>query len=295
MAKHANAGGCCGGNHDHASHAPGGATVRDPVCGMAVDPATSQHRFAYQGKTYHFCSAGCRTKFAADPSGYLDKTRVKAEAPEGAIYTCPMHPQIRQVGPGSCPICGMALEPEVASLDAPPNPELADMTRRFWIGLVLSIPPVVLEMGGHLVGGHGWVDPTLSNWIQLVFATPVVLWAGWPFFVRGWQSLLTRNLNMFTLIAMGTGVAYVYSVIGTIAPEIFPATFRGHGGAVAVYFEAAAVITVLVLLGQVLELRAREATSGAIKALLGLQPKTARRVKDDGSDEEVELDAVAVG
>ena len=178
-------------------------------------------------------------------------------APEGTIYTCPMHPQIRQVGPGNCPICGMALEPEVASLDAPPNPELAGMTRRFWIGLVLSLPAVVLEMGAHLAGGHGWIDQTLSNWIQLVFATPVVLWAGWPFFVRGWQSLVTRNLNMFTLIAMGTGVAYVYSLIGTVVPDIFPATFRGHDGAVAVYFEAAAVITVLVLLVQVLELRAR--------------------------------------
>ena len=189
----------------------------------------------------------------------------------------------------------MALEPEVASLDAPPNPELADMTRRFWIGLVLALPAVVLEMGGHLVGGHGLIDPTLSNWIQFAFATPVVLWAGWPFFVRGWQSLLTRNLNMFTLIAVGTGVAYVYSVIGTIAPGIFPATFRGHGGAVAVYFESAAVITVLVLLGQVLELRAREATSGAIKALLRLAPKTARRIGGDGADHEVEIDTLAVG
>jgi Cu+-exporting ATPase len=215
--------------------------------------------------------------------------------PEGAIYTCPMHPEIRQVGPGSCPICGMALEPEVASLDTPPNPELADMTRRFWIGLVLALPAVVLEMGGHLVGGHSWVDPTLSNWIQFAFATPVVLWAGWPFFVRGWQSLVTRNLNMFTLIAMGTGVAYVYSVIGTVAPGMFPATFRGHGGAVAVYFEAAAVITVLVLLGQVLELRAREATSGAIKALLQLAPKTARRIGDDGADHEVEIETLVVG
>src|SRR6202022_1934940 len=234
-------------------------------------------------------------KFAADPQGYLDSSKPKAAVPEGTIYTCPMHPQIRQVGPGSCPICGMALEPEVASLDTPPNPELADMTRRFWIGLALSVPPVALEMGGHLVGGHGWVDQTLSNWIQLVFATPVVIWAGWPFFVRGWQSLLTRNLNMFTLIAMGTGVAYVYSLIGTVAPDIFPATFRGHGGAVAVYFEAAAVITVLVLLGQVLELRAREATSGAIRALLDLAPKTARRIRADRSDEDVALDAVAVG
>src|SRR5947208_2112448 len=216
-------------------------------------------------------------------------------APEGTIYTCPMHPQIRQVGPGNCPICGMALEPEVASLDAPPNPELADMTRRFWIGLMLSLPAVVLEMGGHLAGGHGWIDQTLSNWIQLVFATPVVLWTGWPFFVRGWQSLVSRNLNMFTLIAMGTGVAYVYSLIGTVVPDIFPATFRGHDGAVAVYFEAAAVITVLVLLGQVLELRAREATSGAIKALLELAPKTARVVDENGTDHEVPIDSLKVG
>ncbi|WOH66354.1 heavy metal translocating P-type ATPase [Bradyrhizobium sp. BWA-3-5] len=292
---------CCGGHGDHAHighghHHDGAATVRDPVCGMTVNPATSKHRFDYKGETFHFCSAGCRTKFAADPLAYLEKDkRPKPAVPEGTIYTCPMHPEIRQVGPGSCPICGMALEPEVASLDAPPNPELADMTRRFWIGLVLSVPAVILEMGGHLVGGHGWVDQTLSNWIQLAFATPVVLWAGWPFFMRGWQSLVTRNLNMFTLIAMGTGVAYVYSVIGTLAPGIFPDTFRSHGGAVAVYFEAAAVITVLVLLGQVLELRAREATSGAIKALLQLAPKTARRIGDDGADHEVEIDTLAVG
>jgi Cu+-exporting ATPase len=218
-----------------------------------------------------------------------------ADVPDGTIYTCSMHPQIRQVGPGICPICGMALEPEVASLDAGPNPELADMTRRFWVGAALSLPPVVLEMGGHLAGSHVWIDQTLSNWIQLVFATPVVLWAGWPFFVRGWQSLVTRNLNMFTLIGMGTSVAYLYSVIGTLAPQIFPATFRGHGGAVAAYFEAAAVITVLVLLGQVLELRAREATSGAIKALLQLAPKTARRVGSDGAEHEVDIESLAVG
>jgi P-type Cu+ transporter len=292
---------CCGGHggHDHrGDHQPpadDGAKVLDPVCGMTVDPATSKHRFEHQGKTFHFCSAGCRGKFAADPAKYLDNEQPEAEVPAGTIYTCPMHPQIRQVGPGSCPICGMALEPEVASLDAPPNPELADMTRRFWIGAVLSVPPVVLEMGGHLLGGHNWVDPTLSNWIQFVFATPVVLWAGWPFFVRGWQSLVTCNLNMFTLIAMGTGVAYVYSVIGTLFPQSFPATFRGHGGAVAVYFEAASVITVLVLLGQVLELRARAATSGAIKALLQLAPKTARRVGDDGSDHEVAIDTLKAG
>ncbi|MDP3692667.1 heavy metal translocating P-type ATPase, partial [Bradyrhizobium sp.] len=301
-ARNKGAGGCCGGglHHHHAGHShdhpsAGGATVRDPVCGMTVDPATSKHRFDHQGQTFHFCSAGCRTKFAADPSAYLGNSKPKAEAPEGAIYTCPMHPQIRQVGAGSCPICGMALEPEVASLDTPPNPELADMTRRFWIGLLLALPAIVLEMGGHLVGGHDWVDPTLSNWIQFVFATPVVLWAGWPFFVRGFQSIKTRNLNMFTLIAIGTGVAYVYSLVGTIAPGVFPAAFRGHGGAVAVYFESAAVITVLVLLGQVLELRAREATSGAIKALLELAPKTARRIGDDGADHEVQIDSLQVG
>ena len=296
--------GCCGGggHGDHAGHghhhhhAAPGTGVLDPVCGMTVDPATSKHRFEHRGETFHFCSAGCRTKFAADPAKYLNKNAAPpAEMPEGTIYTCPMHPEIRQVGPGSCPICGMALEPEVASLDAGPNPELDDMTRRFWIGVLLSLPTVVLEMGGHLAVGHGWVDPTLSNWIQLAFSTPVVLWVGWPFFVRGWQSLQTRNLNMFTLIAIGTGVAYLYSVVGTVAPQLFPATFRGHGGAVPVYFESASVITVLVLLGQVLELRAREATSGAIKALLRLAPKTARRIGDDGHDHEVEIESLVVG
>jgi P-type Cu+ transporter len=286
------------GHHHH--HADAAKTARDPVCGMSVNPETSKHRFEHGGTTYHFCCNGCRAKFEADPAKYLDKAKAGAKAnpvpvPEGAIYTCPMHPEIRQVGPGSCPICGMALEPDVVSLDDAPNPELADMTRRFWIGAALSVPPVVLEMGGHLVGGHGLIDPTWSNWIQLVFASPVVIWAGWPFFVRGWQSLLTRNLNMFTLIAMGTGVAYVYSLIGTVVPQAFPATFRGHDGAVAVYYEAAAVITVLVLLGQVLELRAREATSGAIKALLQLAPKTARRIGDDGDDHEVEIDSLKAG
>lgn len=288
---------CCGSHAGHAHHnADLAAKVLDPVCGMTVDPATSKHRFEHCGKTFHFCSAGCRTKFAADPAKYLAKEKsTEPEMPAGTVYTCPMHPEIRQVGAGSCPICGMALEPEVASLETGPNPELADMTRRFWIGGALALAPVVLEMGGHLAGPHNWIDPTLSSWIQLVFATPVVLWAGWPFLVRGWQSLLTRNLNMFTLIAMGTGVAYVYSLIGTIAPQLFPATFRGHEGAVAVYFEAAAVITVLVLLGQVLELRARDATSGAIKALLQLAPKTARRVDADGSEHEVEIDALHAG
>ncbi|WP_257167557.1 heavy metal translocating P-type ATPase [Bradyrhizobium sp. SRS-191] len=289
-----NAGACCG-DHDYHAHDHDAAKVIDPVCGMSVDPATSKHRFDHQGHTFHFCSAGCRTKFAADPAKYLDKREPPPEMPAGTIYTCPMHPEIRQEGPGTCPICGMALEPDVISLDDAPNPELADMSRRFWIGAVLAAPVVVLEMGGHLVGGHGLIDPVLSNWIQLALATPVVLWAGWPFFVRGWQSVQTRNLNMFTLIAMGTGVAYVYSVIATLMPQAFPPAFRGHGGSVAVYFEAASVITILVLLGQVLELRAREATSGAIKALLQLAPKTARRLDADGNDHEVEIAELAVG
>src|SRR5690242_8639852 len=296
---HGNAAASCGhaGHHHHHSADPAKA-ARDPVCGMSVNPETARNRFDFNGATYHFCCNGCRTKFEADPLKYLDKAKPEAAqtpVPAGTIFTCPMHPEIRQVGPGSCPICGMALEPDVVSLDDTPNPELADMTRRFWIGAALSVPLVVLEMGGHFTGGHGLIDPALSNWIQLACATPVVLWAGWPFFVRGWQSLVTRNLNMFTLIAMGTGVAYLYSTVGTLFPQVFPATFRAHDGTVSVYFEAAAVITVLVLLGQVLELRAREATSGAIKALLKLAPRTARRVGEDGNDHEVEIDSLKTG
>jgi len=277
------------------AEAPAG-TVKDPVCGMNVDPHTAKHRHEYKGHPYYFCSAGCRTKFAADPEKYLNKDQRAAEpVPEGAIYTCPMHPEIRQVGPGTCPICGMGLEPELATADTGPNPELIDMTHRFWIGLALTAPVFVLEMGSHLFNLHALISPTVSNWIQFALATPVVLWAGAPFFVRGWQSVVTRNLNMFTLIAIGTGVAYLYSVVATLAPGIFPEVFRGPGGAVPVYFEAAAVITVLVLLGQVLELRAREATSGAIRALLDLAPKTARRVLPDGGDEEISLDEVVAG
>ena len=283
--------------HEHDAHESGVKDgVRDPVCGMLVDPHTTQHRHQHEGRTYYFCSGGCRSKFAAEPTKYLTKSSKSVEnIPEGAIYTCPMHPQIRQVGPGSCPICGMALEPVLATAEAGPNAELIDMSRRFWIGLILSLPVVALEMGGHLTGLLHYVSQTTSNWVQMILATPVVLWGGWPFFVRGWNSLITRNLNMFTLIAMGTGVAWVYSVIATLAPQIFPAAFRISGGAVAVYFEAAAVITVLVLLGQVLELRARETTSGAIRALLDLAPKTARRIRDGGADEEVQLDQVHVG
>jgi len=263
---------------------------------MTVDPHSAKHRHAYQGRPYYFCSAGCREKFIADPARYLKpEVGQAASVPPGTIYTCPMHPEIRQPGPGSCPICGMALEPEVVSADTKANPELADMTRRFWIGLTLAVPVFALEMGGHLTDLHRWLGQQSSNWIQLLLATPVVLWAGWPFFERAWTSLKTRNLNMFTLIAMGTGVAWVYSIAGTLWPGLFPETMRGHDGSIAVYFEAAAVITVLVLLGQVLELRAREQTSGAIRALLDLSPKMARRIRPDGIDEDVSLDQVNAG
>ncbi|MGK9334611.1 copper-transporting P-type ATPase [Sinorhizobium meliloti] len=221
--------------------------------------------------------------------------RAVAAQTEDAIYTCPMHPQVRQVGPGNCPICGMALEPEIATNETGPSPELADMRRRFWISLVLAMPVLILEMGGHLVDLHMLLTPQMSNWLQLVLATPVVLWGGWPFFERAWRSIIARHLNMFTLIAMGTGAAWVYSVVATAAPGLFPATYRSDGGAVAVYFEAAAVITVLVLLGQVLELRAREQTGGAIRALLDLAPKTARRIEGEGNEVDVPLEAVAVG
>ena len=289
--------------HDHApghSHAHGAGDgldpglVRDPVCGMSVDPARTPHHAEHDGRAYHFCSAGCRTKFVAGPARYLTPKGEAPPAPAGTVYTCPMHPQVRQIGPGSCPICGMALEPEVAAVDGGPNPELADMTRRFWIGLALALPVFALEMGQHLTGVT-LVAPRASAWIQLVLATPVVLWSGWPFFERGARSLVTRHLNMFTLIAMGVGVAWVYSLAATLAPGGFPHAFHGAHGGVPVYFEAAAVITVLALLGQVLELRARERTSGALKALLDLAPATARRVGPDGADEEVGLDEVAVG
>nr|WP_283804978.1 heavy metal translocating P-type ATPase [Afipia broomeae] len=267
----------------------------DPVCGMTVDPASAKHRFAYKGQDYFFCSAGCRTRFEGDPEKYLapKSSQPEEKMPEGTVYTCPMHPEVRQVGPGNCPICGMALEPETVSLDDKPDPELIDMTRRFWIGLALTLPVFVIDMAAHLGGIH-LLPLQTSNWLSFALATPVVLWAGWPFFERGWHSVKTRNLNMFTLIAMGTGVAYAYSVVATLAPQVFPDAFRDHHGAVAVYFEAAAVITVLVLLGQVLELRARARTSGAIRALLGLAPKTARRVSQTG-DEDIDIDAIAVG
>jgi Cu+-exporting ATPase len=264
---------------------------------MTVDPHTAPHRANIGGKAYYFCSAGCHAKFEADPTKYVPATTPTSAAalPKDAIYTCPMHPEIRQIGPGSCPICGMALEPLDLSVTTHENAELIDMMRRFWIGLAMAVPVVVLEMGGHLFGQHHLIAPKSSQWVQFALATPVVLWAGWPFFVRAWRSLVSRSLNMFTLIAMGTGVAWLYSVAAVAAPGMFPGAFRSVDGSVAVYFEAAAVITVLVLLGQVLELRAREQTSGAIKALLNLAPKTARRIRQDGTEEEVTLDVVQVG
>lgn len=272
-------------------------TATDPVCGMSVDPAASEHQAEHRGTVYRFCSPGCRTKFEADPERYLAPRDAQTPAKPGATYTCPMHPQIRQVGPGSCPICGMALEPVEVTADAQPNHELADMTRRFWIGLVLALPVFILEMGGHVpaLGLDHLVPMQASIWIQFALATPVVLWAGWPFFQRGWASLVSRNLNMFTLIALGSGAAYLYSLVATFLPGLFPAGFRGMDGTVAVYYEAAAVITVLVLLGQVLELRARDQTGGAIRALLNLAPKTARRLREDGSNEEIQVDQVAAG
>ena len=271
--------------------------VQDPVCGMMVDPATAKHRAVHEGRGYFFCSNRCLEKFRADPLAFLRGGREQpgpAQSP-GVVFTCPMHPQIRQMGPGACPICGMALEPETPTASINPNPELIGMTRRFWIGLVLAAPVVALAMSGDVPALRAGIPPHVSNWIQLILASPVVLWAGWPFFERGWVSLRTRNLNMFTLIAMGTGVAWIYSLVATIAPALFPSAFRSLDGSVPTYFEAAAVIVVLVLLGQVLELRARERTGGAIRALLDLAPKTARRVCADGGDEDIGLDAILVG
>jgi P-type Cu+ transporter len=319
--------------------------TRDVVCGMDVDPEKSPHHLEYEGKDYHFCSSSCLTKFKADPGRFIGEKRtpvakaaqvteksVLTESKPGRIYTCPMHPEVEQEGPGECPKCGMALEPrepEVRSslvqytcpmhpevvrnepgncpkcgmalepmtvtAEEEEDPELKDMTRRFWVGAVLTFPLLVVAMG-HLVGIplERIISNEFSNWVQLILATPVILWAGWPFFKRGYYSVKRMSLNMFTLIALGTGVAWLYSVVATVAPGIFPAAF-GEGGAVGVYFEVAAVIVVLVLLGQVLELRARKSTSGAIRALLGLAPKTARLVRDDRTEVDVPLDQVRAG
>ena len=274
-------------------------TVIDPVCGMTVNPASSKHRFDQGGQTFHFCSARCREKFAASPNSYLSPETAKPAQPvaANAIYTCPMHPEVRQMGPGSCPICGMALEPVIVTAQAPENQELTDMALRFWIAFALALPVFVLEMGGHFpwLGLHRIVPHQVSIWIQFTLSTPVVLWDGLPFFQRAWASVVNKSLNMFSLIALGTGAAYLYSLFAAFAPSLFPVGFRTMDGAVAVYFEAAAVITVLVLLGQILELRARERTGGAIRALLNLAPKTAHRLREHGDDEEIPVAEVRVG
>ena len=283
---------CC----SHHAPAPADAGATDPVCGMTVDPATTAHHASYGDRDFHFCSSGCRAKFVADPERYLNPTvREPEPVAPGAIYTCPMHPEVRQVGPGACPKCGMALEPEDVSADAGPNPEIADFTRRLWVAALLTLPVFALEMGAHLLGlrlpvPHGW-----NGWIQLALATPVVLWAGWPFIERGWASVRTWNLNMFTLIGLGTLVAWAFSTVAVIAPSLIPVDFRGEHGEPPLYFEAAAVIVTLVLVGQLLELRARERTSGAIRALMDLAPKQALRIRDDGTDEEIPVEHIGVG
>ena len=277
---------------------------RDVVCGMMVDPARAAGTSEYEGKTYYFCGRGCKAKFDANPARYVKPgfgirpSTSSGRIPAGANnWTCPMHPEIVRDAPGSCPICGMALEPLTVTAEEPENEELRDMTRRFWIGVALTIPTLAIGMADVVPGRplERVVSPAIATWTQLVLATPVVLWGGRPFFVRGWQSVVNRSLNMFTLIALGVGVAYVFSVIATVAPGLFPPSFRNESGTVAVYFEAAAVIVTLVLLGQVMELRARSHTGAAIRALLGLAPKTARRIREDGREEDVPLDHVHPG
>ena len=286
----------------HCHHPDPEERATDPVCGMKVKIAGAKNTTVHEGHTYYFCNPKCLQKFTAEPDRYL-KPAEAAPAPPvaaGTIFTCPMHPEIRQVGPGSCPICGMALEPAEVSLDQGPNEELLDMTRRLWIGGALAVPVVALDMGSHLFDLHRLLPHGMTGWLLLALSTPVVLWAGWPFFVRSWQSVRTRNLNMFTLIALGTGTAWLYSVVATVAPGLFPLSLRGADGSMPVYFEPAAVIVVLVLVGQVLELRARDVTGGAIKALLGLAPRVALRVgtqgqDSGGGDSEVAIEAIVVG
>jgi P-type Cu+ transporter len=291
--------------HHHDLAEPPAAPVKDLVCGMTVDPEKTEHHYDLGATIYHFCSARCRDRFAANPDHYLNPPATDpaaqhpamgalSEPAQGTVWTCPMHPEIRRSEPGACPICGMALEPLEPTLEEGPNPELVDMSRRLWLSAALSVPLALLAMAPELFGWHP-LEMDLSVWVQLALATPVVLWGGRPFFERGWASVRTRNLNMFTLIGLGVGVAYGYSLVATVAPQLFPASFRTMSGVVPVYFEAAAVITTLVLLGQVLELRARSATGRAIRALLGLAPKTARIVRDDGSEEDVPLEHVRAG
>jgi Cu+-exporting ATPase len=275
--------------------------TKDPVCGMDVEKEAAWGVLEYHGQIHHFCSQGCLEKFRADPARFM-KPEVspppdRSQRASGTEYVCPMHPQIIRSEPGNCPICGMALEPRTISAEAEENPELRDMTRRFWVGVGLTLPVLVSAMSEYLPGNplHQLAPARFWTWFALILATPVVLWGGWPFFVRGWQSIVNRSLNMFTLIGLGVGVAYVYSVVAALFPGIFPASFRDETGGVAVYFEAAAVITTLVLLGQVLELRARSQTGAAIRALLGLAPKTARVIAENGSETDLPLDQVQVG
>lgn len=267
----------------------------DPVCGMRIDPLTTAHHADIAGTAYHFCSAGCRTKFVADPDAYLQPAdHSAAVSASAASWTCPMHPEVRQLGPGPCPICGMALEPVEPQAEAGPNLELVDFTRRLWVSVVLAVPLLLLSMGVEMMGLHV-VPMSWSPWIQLALTAPIVMWAGLPFFKRGWTSLKTRHYNMFTLIAIGVGAAFLYSLVATLAPTLFPAAFRGHGGMVPVYYEAAGVVVALVLLGQVLELRARAVTGRAIRALLNLAPKTAHRIGAEGVESEIPLAAIETG
>lgn len=286
--------------HPHEHRLNGAMTpqkVKDPVCGMEVDPDDAAGSSEWDGQSYHFCSTHCLTKFKKNPVRYLEKESETGMASLDAIYTCPMHPEIKQVGPGPCPICGMALEPMDASLEDAPNPELSDFTRRLTVSAIFTLPLLLLAMGEMVPGNpfHSWLPGNVMNWLQLILASPVVLWAGYPLFHRGLQSIKTRHLNMFTLIALGTGVAFAFSVLATFAPGMFPEAFRQHGGRVGVYFEASAVIVALVLLGQVLELKARGQTSLAIKSLLKLAPKHARVILPDGTEVDTDLDDVRPG
>jgi heavy metal translocating P-type ATPase len=291
-------------HYDEVEPPAGQSAAVDPVCGMTVDPRVTPFEFVHGGKSYHFCCRGCLERFKADPAEFLAEEGVELPAPApartravGAMYTCPMHPELVSDAPGACPKCGMALEPRTVAADEEISPELLDMSRRFWISLALTVPILFFAMSEMIPGQpvQSALSPRIIAWIELVLATPVVLWGGLPFFVRAWQSIQNVSPNMFTLIGMGTGVAYLYSVVAVVAPSIFPESFRTGGGQVSVYFEAAAAITTLVLLGQVLELRARHQTGGAIRALLGLAPNTARVVRDDGTEEDIPLQEVKVG
>jgi len=282
-------------------HHPEPGMVHDPVCGMTIDPAKARHRAEHAGQSYFFCGAKCQEKFTADPARYIitsPRPRPPLTAAAGEVlWTCPMHPQIVRKEPGNCPTCGMALEPMTPAAGEAVSPELRDMTRRFWVGVALSVPLLAIAMAEHFnkAALDALIAPRPLVWVQLILGTPAVLWGGWPFFTRGWASIVSLRLNMFTLIALGTGVAYLYSLVAALVPGIFPASFRDVDGQVPLYFEAAAVIVTLVLLGQVLELRARSQTSSAIRALLDLAPKRARRLRADGADEDIPLEEVIPG